>query len=81
MPRETVVAALEGLRPLDLPIPLDEMRESLSRWLDRWWDVVRMQVPKKICPSCVKCRDLQVLDCYRKNEKNINPGKNRRAKR
>ena len=72
-PRETIIQALESMQPLELPRPMEDMQSSLNQWLERWWDVVRMQVPKKACPECFECRDLQVLDCYRRNEKNIKP--------
>jgi hypothetical protein len=47
--------------------------ETLSKWLQRWWDKLRMQVPKKVCPNCTMCGDLQVMDCYSRNEQAINP--------
>jgi len=47
-------------------------------WLKRWWDNIQMQMPKKVCPNCHLCKDLQVLDCYSKNEKQIKPGPSRR---
>lgn len=78
IPRGVLVQSLKAIVPVDVPIPLDDKRKQMSEWLLRWWDVVRMQVPKKVCPNCEKCSDLQVLDCYTKNEANINPRKARR---
>ncbi len=78
IPREVLMQSLETFDPVDVPIPLDKQRKQMSDWLKRWWDVVRMQVPKKVCPDCMKCSDLQVLDCYSRNESNINPKRARR---
>lgn len=78
LPRERLIASLDAFTPVDVEIPIDEKRKKLSTWLTRWWDMVRMQVPKKVCPDCNSCRDLQVLDCYTRNAHNIDPKKRRR---
>lgn len=69
--REELLESLRTLRPIERPDPFDAMRASMSAWLNRWWSALRMQVPKKVCPNCRECRDLQVLDCYSKNEASI----------
>lgn len=73
--RELLVESLETFEPIDIPMPLDDKRQEMAEWLNRWWDVVRMQVPKKVCPNCLLCKDLQVMDCYLRNESNIRPGR------
>lgn len=78
LPREVLIESLQSFQPVDIPIPFDKKRQEMSNWLKRWWDVVRMQVSKKVCPRCDLCKDLQVLDCYTKNEANINPKRARR---
>lgn len=78
MPREVLVESLETFTPSELPIPFDEKRKLMNEWLLRWWNNIRMQMPKKVCPNCHLCKDLQVLDCYSENEKQIKPGPVRR---
>jgi hypothetical protein len=78
MSREVLIESLETFQPSELPIPFDEKRQLMSEWLKRWWSNIRMQMPKKVCPNCRLCRDLQVLDCYSENEKQIKPGPARR---
>ncbi len=78
IPRGVLERSLHEMEPVDVPIPLDDRRKQMSEWLTRWWDVVSMQVAKKVCPHCFKCSDLQVLDCYLRNESNINPKRARR---
>jgi len=78
MPREILMSSLETFQPAELPIPFDEKRTQMSEWLKRWWNNIRMQMPKKVCPNCHLCKDLQVLDCYSENEKQIKPGTTRR---
>ena len=78
MPREILIESLETFQPTMVPVPLDDKRKLMSEWLKRWWDVIRMQMPKKVCPNCHLCRDLQVLSCYSKNEASIKPGPTRR---
>lgn len=80
-PREVLVQSLETFAPTELPVPLDEKRQQMSEWLQRWWDSFQMQVAKKVCPQCHLCRDLQVLDCYTRNERNIKPGPTRSTRR
>lgn len=72
-PRDMLISSLENYRAIELPVPLDDKRQQVSEWLNRWWDKVRMQVPKKVCPNCHLCRDLQVIDCYSLNEHSIHP--------
>jgi hypothetical protein len=74
MSREMLIDSLENFHPVDAPMPVDDLRKLVSTWLTRNWDRVRMQLPKKVCPDCFKCRDLQVLNCYTKNESLIKPG-------
>lgn len=78
IPREVLIESLETFTPSKLPVPFDKMREQMNEWLKRWWNNLRMQVPKKVCPDCYRCRDLQVLDCYSRNESKIKPGPARR---
>lgn len=69
--REELIQSLQTLTPLEKHNQFDAMRTSMSNWLVRWWDKVRMQVPKKVCPNCFECRDIQILSCYSKNEASI----------
>lgn len=71
-PRHLIILALETMDPLtDLPNPLDAEREKVSKFYLRWWDRIQMQVPKKVCPNCHLCRDLQALSCYQLNSQNL----------
>jgi hypothetical protein len=45
----------------------------MSAWLNRYWDRVKMQAAKKVCPDCSLCRDMQVFECYNKNRKYFDP--------
>jgi hypothetical protein len=78
LPREVLIESLETFTPSELPIPFDEKRRQLQEWLERWWNNIRMQMPKKVCPDCSLCKDLQVLDCYSENERQIKPPTSRR---
>jgi hypothetical protein len=78
IPRELLIESLETFTPIDASMPFDEKRKSLSTWIKRHWNIVRMQMPKKVCPRCELCKDLQVLDCYTVNESLIKPGPARR---
>jgi hypothetical protein len=78
MPREKLIDSLETFKPVEGAVPFQDLAETLSTWLLRWWDRVRMQAAKKVCPKCHKCRDMQVLDCYTRNRANINPKRPRR---
>jgi hypothetical protein len=78
IPREVLIESLETFKPIDVAIPFDEKRHTLSTWITRNWSIVRMQVPKKVCPKCNLCKDLQVLDCYTVNEDLIKPKRPRR---
>jgi len=69
-PREKILHALETFTPFEAG-PFDDMRSRMNKWLLRWWNIVRMQVPKKVCPNCSLCRDAQVLDCYSRNKDKI----------
>lgn len=81
MPRDVLVESLETFTPTEIPVPFDDKRKQLSEWQKRWWHVIRMQVPKKACPNCHLCRDIQVLDCYLHNERSIKPGPSRTQRR
>lgn len=78
MPREMLISALENFRPPEVPVPFDDKREALSTWIKSRWSTLRMQMPKKVCPNCHLCNDLQVLDCYTKNVNHIKPPRARR---
>jgi hypothetical protein len=78
MPREMLIEELENFTPTEVPVPFDEKREALSAWIKNHWSTLRMQMPKKVCPNCHQCKDLQILDCYTKNEKHIKPPRARR---
>jgi hypothetical protein len=69
-PREMVIEALQTFTPFPAR-PFDGMRISLNKWLTRWWDALRMQMPKKVCPDCFQCRDAQILACFERNRSNI----------
>lgn len=70
-PRWLLVQSLEQFEDYGVEDPLIERRTKVSTWLQKYWDRVRMQVRKKVCPSCEHCRDLQALECYDVNRKNI----------
>ena len=70
-PRVYLIWALENFEPIVYKDPIDKLRESLSAWLQRYWDRIQMQAQKKVCPYCENCTDLQVLTCYMKNRKGI----------
>jgi hypothetical protein len=78
MPRWMLKQSLETFTPASVDIPVDNLRAALSAWLKKYWGTLRMQMPKKVCPDCFKCKDLQVLDCYAMNEAQIKPGPSRR---
>lgn len=70
-PRWLLVQSLEEFTDYQVPNPLDIFREKMSLWLQKWWERIRMQMRKKVCPNCTNCRDLQVIACYETNRKNI----------
>jgi len=70
-PRPLLIHALENFEPIEVEQPLDDERRKMSQFLQRWWERVRMQVAKKVCPNCFECREMQILDCYTKNKKHI----------
>jgi len=76
--REALIESLETYNPTNLPIPFSEKGKQLSEWIQRHWDNLRMQMPKKICPNCRLCSDLQVLDCYSRNERQFKASPTRR---
>lgn len=76
--REVLIDSLEKLSPVETPIPFDEKRNRLSTWIKRHWNTLRMQMPKRVCPKCDLCKDLQILDCYTINEAQVRPGPARR---
>jgi hypothetical protein len=69
-PREVLIDHLQTFTPFE-ERPFDWMREALNTWLVRWWNRLRMQMPKKVCPDCYQCRDAQILDCYSRNRANL----------
>ena len=72
IPRELIMESLETFTPVDVTIPFDDMRITVSTWLGRHYKKVAMQLAKNVCPNCIgNCGDLQVLDCYTMNETNI----------
>lgn len=73
-PREVIIEHLVTFTPFE-ERPFDWMRNSLNKWMLRWWKRLRMQMPKKVCPDCYQCRDSQILDCYQRNRKNIEGGR------
>jgi hypothetical protein len=70
-PREELLFSLENFEALDIDGPVDEDRGILSDFLKRIWRRIQMQMSKKVCPNCHECRELQVLECYRKNRKHL----------
>jgi len=78
MPREMLIEELESFVPTEAPVPFDDKREAMSEWIKSKWSIIRMQMPKKVCPNCRLCKDLQVLSCYEKNETHIKPPRARR---
>jgi len=70
-PRDLLIEALECFSPQDIPDPLDLYRDKVSGLLNRYWERIKMQVQKKVCPNCENCRDLQVLACFNKNRHHI----------
>ena len=73
VPRDLLIEALENFEPFELTDPVEIYRERMSSWLSHYWDRVKMQAAKKVCPDCSLCRDLQVLECYNKNRKYFDP--------
>lgn len=71
IPRSVLCEHLRGFIPFKEEDPFDGMRVSISTWLKRYWDRFRLQVGKKVCPNCHECREIQVLDCYVTNRKNL----------
>lgn len=70
-PREDLINSLETFIPIDLPLPIVDVRNALMGWLNRWISKLRMQFGKKVCPACNNCRELQVLACFKRNESQI----------
>ena len=70
-PREFLTRALENFETYELPDPIGERHTRMSTWLKKYWDRAQMQAKKKSCPNCEYCRDMQVLECYYANKKNI----------
>lgn len=71
IPREVLVHMLENFDNLEIPNPFDEARSIVSQFLNRYWDRIRMQAQKKVCPDCFLCRDMQVLECFNMNKKSL----------
>ena len=70
-PRWLLTQSLEQFVDYGVIDPLVARRAKVSAWLQRYWDRIRMQMRKKVCPACTNCRDLQALECYDLNRKNI----------
>jgi hypothetical protein len=71
IPQGQLIEMLQSLTPSRDPGPFDKERYELSQYMIRHWDKFQMQVYKKVCPDCYKCRDLQVLEHYLANRVNI----------
>ena len=71
IPREVIEDLLNSLTPNELESGFDKMRTELSNWLIKYWPRIQMQVPKKVCPHCHECREIQILDCYEANRENV----------
>jgi hypothetical protein len=63
-PRELILQCIEGLNDPDIKNPVDVRRRKMEVFQQKYWDRIRMQAPKKVCPRCGECRDLQVIACY-----------------
>jgi hypothetical protein len=70
-PRELLVYVLENFQTVGIEDPMDKFRNKVKPWLKRYWDRVRMQMTKAVCPNCEHCRDFQVLECYYRNKSRI----------
>lgn len=68
-PREILMRSLLHMVRPDVPQVLEKRRVPLSKWLQRYWGVIQMQVQKRVCPECTLCTELQVMTCYEKNSK------------
>jgi hypothetical protein len=71
IPREVLVQMLESFDNFEIPNPYDSAREIVSQFLNRYWDRIRMQAQKKVCPDCSLCRDMQVQECFNMNERSL----------
>ena len=69
--RDQLITCLEKFWPLDVENPIRDYQNRMSEWLLRYWERVRMQAAKKVCPRCHLCRDLQVLECFNRSKKYI----------
>lgn len=73
IPREEILQSLRDLKTITIQNPVDEERDTLSRWLKRHWNIVEMQVPKSECPNCNLCEDAQVIECFEDNKRHLKP--------
>jgi aminoglycoside phosphotransferase family enzyme len=69
--REELIESIHEMKPVETENPIDGLRNRMSKWLKRYWDVFRSQVTHEECPECHKCCDLRVIDCYLSNEDQI----------
>lgn len=63
-PRQVLIECIKSFNDPDIPNPMDAKRQKMEVFQKKYWDRIRMQAPKKVCPKCSECRDLQVLACY-----------------
>lgn len=65
--RDLLIEALESFQDFEVDDPIDPYRKMMREFLLRYWERVQMQAPKKTCPECYNCRDLQVMECFNRN--------------
>ena len=70
-PRSLLEQALQKFESYEIEEPFSIMRKRLSDWYHLYWDRLQMQANKGVCPDCEWCRPLQVLECYKANQRNI----------
>lgn len=71
IPRGVLIQMLENFESLDIANPIDEDRKVVSQFLHKYWDRIRMQAQKRVCPNCFLCQDIQVLECFNMNKKSL----------
>jgi hypothetical protein len=83
IPREVLEQMIANLEPCPRPEPLMNYRERITEWAHRWWSRLQPQIQPGYtqCPKCVegqekkgvfrRCSDVQVMDCYLRNERSI----------
>lgn len=70
-PREVLLDTLQSFNPPGVKQSFSGPRESMSKWLRRYWSRIQMQVQKKVCPDCHLCGEVQFLACYVRNRKHF----------